>query len=339
MLVPAEQSNAIVSPSGYPKGGPSTREGKEVARWNATRHGIRSPAPVVPGVEQAEDWEAHRDGVLESLQPEGHLEMVLAERAALLCWRLHRVIRYETESIALYQEKAQEDLAEQRGRPFTDVSGPASPEVVRSNLKSARMDLKLLKRFTRTEDDEPLTGLDAANILWEVAEHTEAVAEGEAEAEELLENLSVPGLKEGTSPEEFEGWTAGLLHRAVEQIASSADKEGPEAVLEAAMRSAEWKVKKAKQTAEEVERDLRNMARERLLPDETTLQKVARYEAISQEGSTRLYTSSRRCRSGGRRCSLGSAGRRRIGGKLRAGRSYPCVQGKLSQSNFRFTEF
>ena len=31
--------------------------------------------------------------------------------------------------------------------------------------------------------------------------------------------------------------------------------------------------------AEKVERDLRNMARERLLPNEKTLEKVARYEA------------------------------------------------------------
>jgi hypothetical protein len=267
MLVPSEA------------GGPRTQEGKEIVRWNATRHGIRSPAPVVPGVEKEVDWEEHRDGVLESLSPEGHLELVLAERVALLSWRLHRVTRYETESIALYQEKAQEDLAKKRGSPFSDVSGPASPEVVRSNLKSARMDLKLLKRFSRMEDDEPLSGLDAANILWEVAEHTDAVAEGEAEAEELLGNLSEPGLKEGASPEEFEGWTAGLLHRAVEQIASSADREGPEAVLEAAMRSAEWKAKKAKQNAEEVERDLARMGRERLLPDGQTLEKVARYEA------------------------------------------------------------
>ena len=45
-MIPAEQSNAIVSMNG----GPSTREGKEIARWNATRHGVRSPAPVVPGV-------------------------------------------------------------------------------------------------------------------------------------------------------------------------------------------------------------------------------------------------------------------------------------------------
>ena len=97
-----------------PTGGTNTQAGKEVARWNATRHGIRSPAPVVPGLEKAEDWEAHRDGMLESLSPEGHLELVLAERVALLSWRLHRVTRYETESIALYQEKMEDDLASAR---------------------------------------------------------------------------------------------------------------------------------------------------------------------------------------------------------------------------------
>jgi hypothetical protein len=96
------------------KGGPATQEGKEVVRWNATRHGIRSPAPLVPGVEKAEDWERHRAGVLESLSPEGHLEEVLAERVALLSWKLNRVTRYETESIALSQEEAEDDLADRR---------------------------------------------------------------------------------------------------------------------------------------------------------------------------------------------------------------------------------
>src|ERR671912_3039444 len=110
-----------------PASGPKTQAGKEVARWNATRHGIRSPAPVVPGLEKTEDWEEHLDGVLESLSPEGHFELVLAERVALLSWRLHRVTRYETESIALSQERVEEDLAERRGRPFSEVSGPASP--------------------------------------------------------------------------------------------------------------------------------------------------------------------------------------------------------------------
>ena len=75
-------------------GGPNTQEGKEVVRWNATRHGISSPKPVVPGLEKQEDWESHRDGIMENLSPVGHLEVTLAERVALLSWRLHRVTRY-----------------------------------------------------------------------------------------------------------------------------------------------------------------------------------------------------------------------------------------------------
>src|SRR5215213_6820408 len=97
-----------------PTGGPNTQAGKEVARWNATRHGIRSPAPVVPGVENPEVWEEHRSGILEDLAPAGPLEFALAERVALLSWRLHRVTRYETETIATSQEKMEEDLAQER---------------------------------------------------------------------------------------------------------------------------------------------------------------------------------------------------------------------------------
>jgi hypothetical protein len=55
-------------------GGPTTPSGKRVVRWNATRHGINSPKPVVPGLEAQEDWEEHRNGILEYLSPVGHLD-------------------------------------------------------------------------------------------------------------------------------------------------------------------------------------------------------------------------------------------------------------------------
>ena len=72
--------------SSLTKGGPASQEGKEIVRCNADRHGIRSRAPVVPGIEKKEDWKVHAEGVLESLKPVGHLETVLAERVALLSW-------------------------------------------------------------------------------------------------------------------------------------------------------------------------------------------------------------------------------------------------------------
>jgi hypothetical protein len=261
------------------KGGPATQEGKEVVKWNATRHGIRSPAPVVPGVEEKADWEAHRDGILESLFPDGHLELVLAERVALLSWRLHRVIRYETESIALFQEMAEDDLAKER----RFESGPDHPEAVRGNAKSARDDHRLLKRFAKMEEDKVLSSIEADLVIWGAMECADKVAEGEVDPEELLGSVSVPGLPDSGSWEGYEGWTAGLVRAVVEAIAKATD-EVPEELLEAATRDARFKMERTKLEAEKVERNLRNMSGERLLPDEKTLEKVARYEAHLSRG-------------------------------------------------------
>jgi hypothetical protein len=256
------------------KGGPATQEGKEVVKWNAVKHGLRSPAPVVPGVEKEEDWEEHRDGILESLQPEGHLELTLTERVAQLSWRLNRVTRYETESIALYQERVEDDLA--RERRFE--SGPNHPEAVRGNAKSDRDDHRLLKRFAKMEDEKILSSIEADLVIWGAMECADKVAEGEVDPEELLGSVSVSGLPDSDSWEGYKGWTAGLVRAVIEKVAQATDEE-PEELLEAAIRSAKWKAERSKFEAEKVERDLRNMARERLLPDEKTLQKVARYEA------------------------------------------------------------
>jgi hypothetical protein len=256
------------------KGGPATQEGREVVKWNAVKHGLRSPAPVVLGVEKKEDWEEHRDGILESLQPEGHLELVLAERAALLSWRLRRVVRFETVSIALSQERVEDDLARQR----RFESGPDHPEAVRGNAKSDEHDYKLLRRFAKMEEDKRLSSFDADLVIWGAMDCADKVAEGEVDPEELLERVSVPSLPNSESWEGYKGWTAGLVRAVIEKVAQATDEE-PEELLEAAIRSSKWKAERSKLEAEKVERDLRKMARERLLPDEKTLEKVARYEA------------------------------------------------------------
>jgi hypothetical protein len=113
--MPAESNNT----AGDPGGGPNTLEGKQVARWNSARHGIRSLSPVVPGVEKPEDWEEYRDGIREDLASLGALELALAERVALLSWRLHHGTRYETETIARSQESVVEDLHDRRRFEWT----------------------------------------------------------------------------------------------------------------------------------------------------------------------------------------------------------------------------
>ena len=80
--------------------GPTSPEGKAVVAANAVRHGLLSWRPVLPHVEHADDWLAHLARTLASLAPAGHLEHVLAERVALLLWRLDRVARHEREAAA-----------------------------------------------------------------------------------------------------------------------------------------------------------------------------------------------------------------------------------------------
>jgi hypothetical protein len=207
-----------------------TEEGKEIARWNAARHGIRSPAPVVPGIESREEWERHLGGVLKSLAPEGHLEVVLAERVALFSWRLNRVTTYETESIALYQEKAEDDLAQQRC--FSGhVLGAEHPEDVRDSLKAAQSRHRRLKRFPKLPDDKKLSRVDEDIVLWDVMEYTGCVAKGEIAEEDLLEGISLPGVPEGVDWEDYEGRTVGGVRAGVEAIAQ-ATGEDPEKLLE-----------------------------------------------------------------------------------------------------------
>jgi len=54
------------------KRGPNTAAGKAVSMLNATRHGILSEAPIIRDAESEEDWERHLQGMIDSLQPEGH---------------------------------------------------------------------------------------------------------------------------------------------------------------------------------------------------------------------------------------------------------------------------
>lgn len=86
--IAANRRNAMLST------GPRTTAGKLVVAQNAVRHGVFANLPVVPGESQSE-WQAHRQGTLNSLAPVGLLEVNLAERVALLLWRLGRLAQYK----------------------------------------------------------------------------------------------------------------------------------------------------------------------------------------------------------------------------------------------------
>src|SRR5919109_4599049 len=103
---PGREEPTVTEPVTQPsapaaRGGPAIPEGKALAARNATTHGSFAAVPVLPGVESAAEWAAHRAALAAGLAPAGPFEEALAERAALLLWRLRRVVRYETEMAAL----------------------------------------------------------------------------------------------------------------------------------------------------------------------------------------------------------------------------------------------
>jgi hypothetical protein len=102
--------------------------------------------------------------------------------------------------------------------------------------------------------------------------------------EDLLEDISIPNVPEKTLEwEDYDGWSVGAVRAGIEAIATATD-EDPEELLEVATDAARRSIIGKEQAAEQVERDLERMSRERLLPDEKTLEKVARYEVHLSRG-------------------------------------------------------
>jgi hypothetical protein len=258
-------------------GGPKTAQGKAVVRWNATRHGISSPKPVVPGLEKQEDWENHLEGIVENLSPVGHLEVTLAERIALLSWRLHRVTRFETGTIAISQETIEDDIHDRdRFLSVMKHKGLESthPEDIRFEAKHYKQAHSALRRFPSLEPDKTLKGVDASSVVWGVLMEAKKATEVEIDDEAL----DLPGVPEDAAIEELPAMKVADVRGCVEAIATHVSLD-PEELLELATYEAGCDARSAAQKKEEVEREISRKVRERILPDEKTLEKISRYEA------------------------------------------------------------
>jgi hypothetical protein len=258
-------------------GGPKTEEGKEVVRWNATRHGISSPAPVVPSLEKQEDWQEHRNGILDYLSPVGRLELTLAERVALLSWRLHRVTRYETGAIAISQETIEDDIHE-RDRFLSTLKHKGfestHPEDIRFEAKYYEQVHSALRRFPSLKADKILKGADASSVVWGVLMEAKKAAGEEIDEEALV----LPGVPEDAAIEELPAMKVSDVRGCVESIAAHVSLD-PDELLELATYEAGCEARSAAHKKEEAEREISTKVRERILPDEKTLEKISRYEA------------------------------------------------------------
>jgi hypothetical protein len=249
--------------------GPKTEPGRAIAKLNAVKHGGLSPLPVLPEVEARDEWDTHLAGTIMSLQPVGHLETVLAERVALLLWRMNRVARFEREVTAVGQERVVADLAEQRRLDYR-LQGPDHPDDVRTSLQEARRRLRALEAFDGLPDSAQMSGGEADTVLYAVALPTETIDP---------ETFSMPEVvPDDVSWEAFEGWTAGRVRQGIAAMAE-AEESTPESLMASAHEQLRLEVIKQKAAAEQVATDLDHLRRERLLPDSAVVDRVTRYEA------------------------------------------------------------
>jgi len=253
--------------------GPKSEIGKEVAKLNAVKHGGLSPLPVLPEVEKRDDWEAHLTGTLSSLAPVGHLETVLAERVALLLWRMNRVARFERGGTGIGQERVVTDLTDKReDRLSYRKVGPDHPDDLRAALRDARRSLTMIAQLYRRPDIDTLSGEEAEQILSAVAEQTSEVDP---------EVFSMPAVVPDEIPwSQFDGWTVGRVRQGVAAMAA-AEGEGmtTDSLLFAALDHYRVQAIKLKAEVDEVTRDLDHMRRERLLASAPQTDHIARYEA------------------------------------------------------------
>jgi hypothetical protein len=301
--------------------GPRTANGKAKVARNALRHGVHSDLPVLPGLERAEDWEAHRDGILQSLAPVGTLEETLAQRVALCAWRLQRAARYEAAITAVGLERAEQNLQPRppaksqglsrmlgdEGEDEDSLSLPEALGKVLAKLEKKQQQakdgddrLRLLEQLAELPDGERVGG-DGAWLLFE--DLHEALPEGNKatswEDRKFLAAVGVPN-EEQSDAYAWDGWTAGMVRQGLSKTATETGRT-PERLLERACTVRREKQEEAREAIHKLRaraKDLRRRlaarrdqaVRECLLPDVTTLQKVTRYEAhLSRQMTQALH--------------------------------------------------
>jgi hypothetical protein len=248
--------------------GPRTPEGKAAASRNNTRHGLKAASPVIPKLESPEDWEQHRQTTAAGLNPGNALEEALAERIALILWRLDRIVRYEREVTAVAQDHAVVDLA----RGAEDVARTSANTdllAARTRYNEARRRVRVLSIVNEGPEDTHLTGKDAASAIQAIAEQIPRFVVETFYAPEILPN--------NLDYEKVPDWTADRLWRFITAIAEANERD-PAVLLGTALATARVRRDDGRIACRRLTREVRDLRRQRVLPKATNLAQVVKYE-------------------------------------------------------------
>lgn len=248
--------------------GPRTPEGKAVVAQNAVTHGLLAQLEVLPGLERQEDWDNHTSEVMADLAPEGRMEVILAERVALLTWRLGRTARYEREVAAIALENAERDLAREDldwGREQSQAESPLGK--ARGLMACSQALLDVLADLPKSAEQTPL---DEAYVylIMEVAAKVAAMTSLH------LIDPSCAALRERG----HKAKTAGQVRQWLQEAAKFRNMTA-ESLFEGVVEQVYRDLDKAKKEHSRLIRVLNQYQRSRLLPTDGESQKIQRYES------------------------------------------------------------
>lgn len=235
---------------------------------NSLKHGLTSLLPVLPGVESEDEWERHLAGVAQSLLPQTHLEGMLAERIALLLWRLRRVARYERQvTLAAHQDlevqyttpsaiiKEAERAAEWTCGNGTDDDAPVSTPAL----------VALVDAIPAVPGYGLIRRGPALQVLRALAD-----AAGGMDLHDVLTDLL--GYEDATT---VEGWVHDMLKEAVDRVARNAGVSCF-VLKERALRTLTPRLSEAQAEGRQA---FERACAANILPDQDVVERVIRYEA------------------------------------------------------------
>jgi len=259
--------------------GPRTQRGKNIASLNAARHGLYANAPVIPRLENPAHWEQHRARTIENLAPSGALEHALAERVALILWRLGRVARYEQNVTTIAQRHARADLETER--PSLELDDDDTPDDVRDRLAHARRRLDALPRLAVFPPTAPMSGKQAEAIFEAVAAQIEGYD---------LEHFSAPHIVPEDVPWiQIPDWTIDRVHQVIDAIAQQSGRD-PAQLLQQTRSATRRQHNTERASYRHIAQQVKEVQDERLLPNPVRTDQVIRYEAHLMRQLTQTLT-------------------------------------------------
>ncbi len=120
--------------------GPRTQKGKEIVAQNALKHGLSARHDVVI-TENQEDFDLHRDSLLDELAPQGPMESMLADRIVSLSWRLKRADLIQNQTFDAMHEKNTTNPLANLTKSF-GLKALATPQPSNPDLTLGRIALK-----------------------------------------------------------------------------------------------------------------------------------------------------------------------------------------------------